>query len=101
VVTDREAEELRIEATGLVPGDLLVVVVTGEPVARHVAEGAALHFAHPLALPRGEDTFVRVELRDAHGEPRAFSNPIHFVRSARAEGLPAARVLRDAPETGP
>jgi hypothetical protein len=63
--------------------------------------GASLRVAHPLVLPRGEDTFVRVEVRDAEGEPRAFSNPIHFVRSARAEGLPPARVLRDAPEPGP
>jgi hypothetical protein len=101
VVTDRNADEVRIDATGLVPGDLVEVVVSGAPAARHVAEGERLHVVHPLALAQGEDAFVRAELRDAGGGPRAFSNPIHFVRPARAEGLPPARVLRDAPEPAP
>jgi hypothetical protein len=101
VVTERDSEELQVEAGGLVPGDVLVVVIAGEPVARHVADGEALRVTHALALPRGEDTFARVELRDAQGGPRAFSNPIHFVRSARAGELPAARVMRDASEPAP
>jgi hypothetical protein len=101
VVTDRNADEVRIDAAGLVPGDLVDVVVSGAPAARHVAEGERLHVAHPLALAPGEDAFVRAEVRDAEGGPRAFSNPIHFVRPARAEGLPPARVLRESREPAP
>jgi hypothetical protein len=89
-VTERESEEVRIDASGVARGDLLDVVVSGARVARHVATGPSLRVAHRVAIPRGEAAFVRVELRDANGEPKAFSNAIHFVRSA--EGVPPARL---------
>ena len=96
-LTGAESEEVRIEATGLAPGDLVDVVVSGERTARHVAEGSALHVAQRVAIPPGEDAFVRVEVRDAAGAPKVFSNAIHFVRPERAAGLPAARLLGTDP----
>jgi hypothetical protein len=95
-VSDREAEEVRIEASGVARGDLLDIVVSGAPAARHVAVGESLRVVHRVPIAPGEDAFVRAELRDAAGAPKAFSNPIHFVRSA--EGVPAARLARASRE---
>jgi hypothetical protein len=99
-VTDVASHEVRIAATGLAPGDLVDVVVSGEPAARHVAENGAMHVAQRVEIPPGQDAFVRVQVRDAAGAPKAFSNAIHFVRPARAAGLPEERVFRDAKDPG-
>jgi hypothetical protein len=37
-------------------------------------------------------SFVRLEVRDGSGQPLAYSNPVHFVRSVPAVGIPAPRV---------
>ncbi len=76
VLTADPRGEVGVEIDGLVPGDRLTVVESGARVAEHVAEGRRLSVRHAFDLPAGEHGFVRVELHDAAGRAKAFSNPI-------------------------
>jgi hypothetical protein len=71
------------------------VVEGGEVAAETVLEEGDAAWFHTMQLPATENTFFRVEVRGPAGEERAFSNPIHFLRSVAAKGLEPARAALD------
>jgi len=95
VVTDRPRVEVTIEVDGLVPGDEVRVIESGETTVRHVASEPRFVLSRDVVLRESGPTTVRVEAYGADGRAKVFSNPITFVPPGDREELPAARLVRD------
>ena len=86
VRTDRRSDELFIEIDGLLEGDVVQLVESGVRGRTWKADGPHFRARHTLALSPERDHFARVEVYDARGRAKVFSNPIHFVRPSAATG---------------
>ncbi|HZR80473.1 MAG TPA: hypothetical protein VFD92_05175 [Candidatus Binatia bacterium] len=95
VVTDRPREEVRVAVTGLQVGQVVSLVVAGEPKASTAARSGSVEAAHDVELAVAGATAVRAEVRGGDGALEAASNPITFLRAPPADGLPAARAAVD------
>jgi hypothetical protein len=91
VVTERPSACVSIQIDGLAAGDRVRVVEQGRETALYQATGPGLRRGHPVALAGDAPHPVRIEVRDAGGADKVFSNPITFLRRSPPEGLPAAR----------
>lgn len=84
VPSDREEQELSIRITGLSPGDRVRLMASGRPAADWVARSADFEQRQRLPLDPSATTPVRVEVYDARGMAKVFSNPIVFRSIARS-----------------
>jgi hypothetical protein len=64
-------------------------IVNGKPAGTDSSDGPSLDLLHMVPLS-GPFTYVRAELRDAHGALVAMTEPIFFRRTALAPGMSAA-----------
>jgi hypothetical protein len=80
VSTDRVTEEIAIEIDGLEREDSIHVVESGVHLRTYHSNGSRFRQRHTVSLPADRDAFVRVEVYDASGGAKVFSNPIYFVR---------------------
>jgi hypothetical protein len=94
VVTDLPTARVTLSAQGLAPNDTVVIVEAGERVERLEVHASDFEASHSLRLgERGSS--VRVEVYDATGRAKVFSNPIHFVREPPVGGLAPDRTMID------
>ena len=93
VLTDRTELEYTILADGVRPNHSLHVIENARHVDTLFAKG--IEYPRTLTLAPEGPTFVRAEIHDRQDEPKVFTNPLHFVRSAPAGGIPAARAGLD------
>ncbi|MEE2665525.1 MAG: hypothetical protein VX681_15520 [Myxococcota bacterium] len=94
VVGDRPEARIWILLDALEPGDIVRVVESDGTVTPFVAHGPAFRMSHDLRLDT-PSTFARVEVTTPAGRAKILSNPIYFVRSLPARGLPGERVVID------
>ena len=79
VVTDRTSVELELRASGVEPGERIVLVESGARTTTFEVTGHEFRVKHVLQLPEPGPALARFEVHDETG-PIALSNPIHFLR---------------------
>ncbi len=87
VVTDKASEQVTFDIDGLAAGDTIRVMEYGAETQVYTATGAAFSQTKEVAIDPTEGTFVRLEVYDATGYEKVFSNPVYFVRQLPAEGV--------------
>jgi hypothetical protein len=92
VVTDRERVELLTHITGLAGDETVTLVESGVRTQQLEVRASDFEDRRTIELAADGGTSVRVEVRGPRGGPRAFSNPIHFVREA-PEGIAPERLF--------
>jgi hypothetical protein len=91
VVTDRPSFRVDLDVVGATRGDVLRVVRNGESGESWTIAGDSARESYEAKIDAGAATVVRVELADAQGRQKAFSNPITFVRSVPPAGIASDR----------
>jgi hypothetical protein len=81
LVTHRSSQTVTARLEGLVNGDQVSWIVSGAPQATVLAAGPTLQDTQVVVLDPTRPTLVRLELHSSAGQPKAFSNPLTFVRS--------------------
>jgi len=95
VLTDRDEADVTIEIDGLAVGDTVRLVDSREVVVTIPVEQTRVEFTRALELGPEVVTFARVEVVDAVGREKLFSNPIYFTRALPEEGVRAERAGLD------
>lgn len=91
VVTDETSVDVTLRADGVGSGDLVRVVDAVGAVLTDSASDDSWQTSVSLPLDPVQDTFLRFEIDDPQGTSKVHSNPVHFVRSVGAQGIPASR----------
>jgi len=106
VLTDRASHDVDVRIEGVDAGDAVrlvqVEIRTTDPpgwmeptVLRDEVlggSGSSGTFDERVTVATGAPSLVRVELRDAAGQPLAFSNPLYFVRDVPKAGIAPERL---------
>jgi len=94
VVSDAKSEDVTVAIHGLVAGDVVHMLASGQEIARWTATGAVFEQRQQVTLDPERPTIVRVEAYAPNERAKVLSNPITFVRKEPAGGIPAARAAR-------
>jgi len=87
VITDKPEEDVSIYIEDLASGDTVKIIEYGVNTRTYVAEGSTFERTETIPIDATNGTFLRIEVYNAEGREKVFSNPIYFIRQVPAEGI--------------